>query len=108
MREIGAGLGSALVGQEVFPGANFTSDAGILKCIEQSVLKPIHHGSSSYAMAKPGANTTAVDSKVRVQVVLNLSVIDSSSFAFTLPGHTHRTCYAHAEKLLQDLINDYS
>lgn len=101
------GLGSILIGQEILPGLNVTSDAVILRYIQQQGLAPIHHGSSTCAMGKPGANKTVVDSKARVQGVSKLRVIDSSSFAFTPPGHTQGTCYAHAKKLVQGVINNY-
>ena len=48
-----------------------------------------------------------VDSKARVFCVQRLRVIDSSSFPFTLPRHTQGVTYAHAEKLVEDLLTDY-
>ena len=48
-----------------------------------------------------------VDSKARVFGVQRLRVIDSSSFTFTPPGHTQGVTYAHAEKLVEDLLIDY-
>lgn len=35
------------------------------------------------------------------------SVIDSSSFPFTPPGHTQGVTYAHAEKLVDDVFEAY-
>lgn len=105
-RQIAAGLGPVVM-SEVAPGANVTTDAQILDYIRASGLAPIHHGSSSCAMGKVGNNATVVDSKARVVGVSALRVIDSSSFPFTPPGHTQGTTYGHAEKLVQDVINEY-
>lgn len=107
MREIVAGLGDVVIGSELAPGANITSDADILSYIQTKGLKPIHHGSSTCAMGRTNSSATVVDSKARVLGVQKLRVIDSSSFAFTPPGHTQGTTYGHAEKLVQDVINDY-
>lgn len=60
------------------------------------------------AMGKVGDPATVVDSHARVIGVNNLRVIDSSSFPFTPPGHTQGTTYAHAEKLVQDIIDGWS
>lgn len=107
-REIIAGLGDVLITQEISPGLNVTSDADLLRYIQQQGISPIHHGSSTCAMGKVGNKMTAVDSKARVVGVSKLRAIDSSSFAFTPPGHTQGTTYGHAEKLVQDIIDDYS
>lgn len=107
-REIIAGLGDVVIGDEVAPGKNITSDSDLLRYIQQNGISPIHHGSSTCKMGKVGDNMTVVDSKASVVGVSNLRVIDSSSFAFTPPGHTQGTTYGHAEKLVQDLIDDYS
>lgn len=48
-----------------------------------------------------------VDSQGRVCGVQNLRVVDSSSFPFTPPGHTQGVTYAHAEKLVQDVLDEY-
>jgi choline dehydrogenase len=58
-------------------------------------------------MGKPDNPMAVVDSKARVFGVQRLRVIDSSSFPFTPPGHTQGVTYAHAEKLVEDVLNDY-
>ncbi|QKX61393.1 uncharacterized protein TRUGW13939_08541 [Talaromyces rugulosus] len=95
-----------LVDQEVWPGPNVTSDADLLKTIEENLV-PTHHGSASCKMGKKGDPDAVVDSKGRVFGVENLRVIDSSSMPFTPPGHTMGITYAHAEKLTQDVLDAY-
>lgn len=56
-------------------------------------------------MGKPENAMAVVDSKGRVYGVERLRVIDSSSFPFTPPGHTQSPTYAHAEKLVQDVLD---
>jgi choline dehydrogenase len=58
-------------------------------------------------MGKEGDPAAVVDSKARVFGVQNLRVIDSSSMPFTPPGHTMAPTYAHAEKLVQDVLNEH-
>lgn len=94
------------VGAEVSPGTNVTSDAQLLDYIK-SHIGSIHHASSSCAMGKSDNPMAVVDSKGRVYGVQKLRVIDSSSFPFTPPGHTQGVTYAHAEKLVEEVLNDY-
>jgi choline dehydrogenase len=94
------------LGEEVSPGTNVTTDAQLLDYIKQNI-SPIHHASSSCAMGKQDNPMAVVDSKARVFGVQRLRVIDSSSFPFTPPGHTQGVTYAHAEKLVEDVLNDY-
>jgi len=94
------------IGQEVPPDGNITTDTQLLDYIKQHIA-PIHHASSSCAMGKQDNPMAVVDSKARVFDVQRLRVIDSSSFPFTPPGHTQGGTYAHAEKLVEDVLNDY-
>ncbi|KAF2125971.1 GMC oxidoreductase [Dothidotthia symphoricarpi CBS 119687] len=94
------------IGDEVSPGMNVTTDAELLAHIKKNIA-PIHHASSSCAMGKKDDPMAVVDSKGRVFGVQRLRVIDSSSFPFTPPGHTQGVTYAHAEKLVEDVLNDY-
>lgn len=55
-------------------------------------------------MGKEGDEMAVVDSKAKVFGTKGLRVIDSSSFVFTPPGHTQGVTYAHAEKLVADVI----
>ena len=95
------------VGDEVSPGKNVTSDADLLAAIKKA-LGPIHHASASCAMGTAANPMAVVDSKARVYGVHNLRVIDSSSFPFTPPGHTQGVTYAHAEKLVDDVIEAWN
>ena len=91
------------IGEEVSPGMNVTSDADLLAHIKMNIA-PIHHASSSCKMGKEGDADAVVDSRGRVIGVYGLKVIDSSSFRFTPPGHTQAATYAHAEKLVDDIL----
>lgn len=91
-------------GEEIFPGGNVTTDAQLLETVIGQV-SVIHHSSASCAMGKSDNPQAVVDSKGRVFGVQKLRVIDSSSLPFTPPGHTQGTTYAHAEKLVQDVLD---
>ncbi|OTB00680.1 hypothetical protein M426DRAFT_65339 [Hypoxylon sp. CI-4A] len=93
------------VGEEVLPGTNITSDADLLQWIGENLV-PTHHGTASCKMGKKGDPDAVVDTKGRVFGVDNLRVIDSSSMPFTPPGHTMGPTYAHAEKLVQDILDE--
>ncbi|KAF2671531.1 alcohol oxidase [Microthyrium microscopicum] len=93
-----------IVGDEVFPGKNVTSDADLLEAIKGNIAA-IHHASASCAMGKVGDPTAVVDSKGRVIGVQGLMVVDSSSLPFTNPGHTQGTTYGHAEKMAQIVLD---
>lgn len=106
-REVWAAVPDGIkVGEEAFPGKNVTSDADLLAAIKQKIT-PIHHASSSCAMGKKSDPMAVVDSKARIFGVRGLRVIDSSSFPFTPPGHTQGVTYAHAEKLVDDVLESY-
>lgn len=94
------------IGQEVAPGTNVTTDEQLREYIINHV-NPIHHATSSCAMGMKNNSMAVVDSKARVFGVRNLRVIDSSSFPFTPPGHTQGATYAHAEKLVDDVLEDH-
>lgn len=94
------------VGDEVSPGKNVTTDSQLLEYIKSNIA-PIHHASSSNAMGKADNPMAVVDSQGRVMGVQKLRVIDSSSFPFTPPGHTQGVTYAHAEKLVADVLDNY-
>jgi choline dehydrogenase len=55
-------------------------------------------------MGQANETMAVVDSKGRVLGVQGLRVIDSSSFRFTPPSHSQGATYAHAERLVDDII----
>ncbi|KAL2070259.1 hypothetical protein VTL71DRAFT_13285 [Oculimacula yallundae] len=89
-REIWSHTANVTTGAESKPGANVTSDEAILEHIQSQGISAIHHGTSTCMMGKKNNTMAVVDSHGRVFVVDELRVIDSSSFAFTPPGHTGR------------------
>jgi choline dehydrogenase len=105
---IGALRDSGVVGvKEVFPGENVTTDAHLLEVIIQKGLSPIHHASASCMMGKAENPMAVVDSRGRIFGTQRLRVVDASSFPFTLPGHTMGVVYGHAEKLVQDVLDEF-
>ena len=95
------------VGKEVFPGPNVTTDAQILQAIMSgSNIGPVHHGTASCAMGKSDDVMAVVDARGRVYGIQGLRVVDGSSLPFTPPGHTQGYVYSHAEKLVQDILDD--
>jgi choline dehydrogenase len=95
----------AAFGPELAPGTNITTDAQILNYIKTKGIGAIHHGAATCAMGKNASHGAVVDSKARVFGVQGLRVIDASSLPFSAPGHTQGVTYAHAEKLVQDVID---
>ncbi|KAK5120298.1 hypothetical protein LTR85_006504 [Meristemomyces frigidus] len=79
--------------EEIFPGTNMTTDEQLLEAIRGIM------GHANETMA-------VVDSHARVFGVERLRVIDSPSFRFTPPGHTQAATYAHAEKLVEDVMRN--
>ncbi|KAL6155555.1 hypothetical protein ACJBU6_05769 [Exserohilum turcicum] len=102
-RAIASGISA--FGAEIAPGANVTTDAEILQYIRTKGIGAIHHGAATCAMGRTAARGAVVDSKARVFGVKGLRVVDSSSLPFSAPGHTQGVTYAHAEKLVQDVID---
>jgi choline dehydrogenase len=102
-RSIAANI--AAFGDEILPGANISTNAQILNYIKTKGLGAIHHGAATCAMGRNASSGAVVDSQARVFGVQSLRVIDASSLPFSAPGHTQGVTYAHAEKLVVDVIN---
>ncbi|KAH0032186.1 alcohol oxidase, partial [Aureobasidium melanogenum] len=94
-----------LVGQELLPGANITTDAEIEAYVHQYVAT-VWHASCTCAMGKINDPMAVLDSKARVIGVNSLRVVDASSFPFLPPEHPQATVYALAEKIAADVIGD--
>ena len=95
----------SVLGDEIAPGSNVTTDVQILEYIKTKGMSAIHHGTSTCAMGKKASDGAVVDSKARVFGVTGLRVVDASSLPFQAPGHSQGVTYAHAEKLAQDIID---
>ncbi|KAG9949366.1 alcohol oxidase, partial [Aureobasidium melanogenum] len=94
-----------LVGDELLPGANVTTDAEISAFVHEYV-ETVWHASCTCAMGKLDDPMAVLDSKARVIGVNALRVVDASSFPFLPPGHPQATVYALAEKIAADVIGD--
>ncbi|KAI4762587.1 alcohol oxidase [Aureobasidium sp. EXF-3400] len=94
-----------LIGEELLPGRNVTTDAEIEEFVRQYVAT-VWHASCTCAMGKLDDPMAVVDSKARVIGVKSLRVVDASAFPFLPPGHPQATVYALAEKIAADVIAD--
>ena len=91
------------IGPEYYPGRkNVSSDAEILSDV-RNTLATINHAASSCRMGKPSDPDAVVDPQGRVIGVVNLRVVDASTFPFLPPGLPHGTVYALAEKIADDI-----
>jgi choline dehydrogenase len=102
-----AAIAGIVVGPEIAPGPNITSDADILNFIKQNA-QPIWHASSTCAMGKATDQGAVVDSKARVFGVKGLRVVDNSVIPFSLPGHPQASVYMLAEKIADGILKGMS
>jgi choline dehydrogenase len=103
IRGIQKHITGVLSGPELYPGSNIITDEQILDSIRQHT-SAVHHGTSTCAMGRAGDPMAVVNTQGQVFGVLGLRIIDASSFPFTPPGHIQAAIYAHAEKLVHDII----
>jgi len=96
-------LAPILIGQEVFPGPNITTDAELLSFIRQTVVT-LFHAAGTCQMGMTNNTMSVVDSKARVIGVQNLRVVDISAFPFLPPGQPQGTVYMLAEKIADDIL----
>jgi choline dehydrogenase len=96
-----------LIGEELLPGKNYTTDAEIEEFVRQYVAT-VWHASCTCAMGKIEDSMAVVDSKARVIGVKSLRVVDASAFPFLPPGHPQATVYALGEKIAADVLADAS
>ncbi|KAK5136462.1 hypothetical protein LTR08_003107 [Meristemomyces frigidus] len=92
-----------VIGEESWPGANITTDAGILQMI-QSTFLTFYHAAGTCAMGKANDTMAVIDSKARVIGVEGLRVVDISAFPILPPGQPQATIYMLAEKIADDIL----
>ena len=83
-------MSKVTIGEEAYPGANYTTDTEILEAIKASAL-PVFHASATCAMGKTSDPMAVVDNQARVIGVKGLRVVDASAFPFLPPGHPQGT-----------------
>lgn len=79
-----------VIGDEYYPGSQYSTDAEILEAIKNSVTT-IYHASCTCKMGTRDDAMAVVDSRARVFGVRGLRVVDASSFAILPPGHPQST-----------------
>lgn len=79
-----------VIGSEVFPGLNVSTDAQILEFIQQNAATD-WHPSCTCAMGLANNPMAVLDSKARVYGVKGLRVVDASAFPVLPPGHPSAT-----------------
>jgi choline dehydrogenase len=94
---------SVVIGPEVAPGNDVTTDEQIIKYIQASG-RTISHASGTCKMGKKENKMAVVDSKGKVFGVSRLRIIDVSTMPFLPPGHPMATVYALAEKIAEDVL----
>lgn len=104
-RQAWQGVPESVRGQEIFPGANMTSDEDLLQAAIGNIAA-IHHCTAGCAMGRSDNPQAVVDSRGRVFGVQGLRVVDSSALPFTPPGHTQGVTYGHAEKMAAVILED--
>ena len=92
-----------IIGDEVFPGLNVTTDAQILNYIKNTAIT-IWHAAATCKMGTSTDPMAVVDPQARVYGVTGLRVVDASAFPFLPPGHPQSTVYALAEKIAQNIL----
>ncbi|KAI1081867.1 glucose-methanol-choline oxidoreductase [Whalleya microplaca] len=83
-------LRDVVLGDEVFPGLNVSTDAEILASIQQ-IASTFNHASSTCAMGRRDNPMAVVDSNGRVYGVERLRVVDASIFPVLPPCHPMAT-----------------
>ena len=79
-------MGNVIIGNEAYPGANYTTDEQILEAIIPQALT-VYHAAATCAMGNTSDPMAVVDSHARVIGVSGLRVVDASAFPFLPPGH---------------------
>lgn len=92
-----------VVGDEILPGADVTTDAEIIDYISRSLVE-VYHAAATCKMGVSTDINAVVDSSARVYGTKKLRVVDASAFPFLPPGHPQATVYALAEKIAAEIL----
>ena len=94
-----------LIGEEVYPGKNVTTNEQIEAVIRKSA-DTVFHPAGTARMGKESDENAVLDSKARVIGVKGLRVVDASSFPALPAGHPQGTVYGFAEKIAADILEE--
>ena len=75
-----------VIGNEVYPGLNVSSDAQILSLIQENAAA-IYHASVTFGMGLANDSMAILYSKARVYGVQGLRVVDASAVPALPPGY---------------------
>lgn len=93
-----------VIGDEYFPGKNYSTDAEILDVIRNTVMT-IYHAACTCKMGVRIDSMAVIDSRARVYGVERLRVVDASSFPILPPGHPQSTvCECQYYGYLENII----
>lgn len=79
-----------VIGSEVFPGLNVSTDAEILALVKKQAFSS-YHGSCTCAMGSLNNTMAVLDPNAKVYGVQNLRVVDASAFPVLPPGTPSQT-----------------
>ena len=79
-----------VLGEEVFPGFNVSSNAAVLAWVKEAAAT-INHAIGTCAMGRPNDTMAVVDSRARVYGVEALRVVDASVFPILPACHPMAT-----------------
>jgi len=102
-----ASLQEVIIGEEAFPGSQFSTDEEIWEALTQGAMT-VWHASCTCKMGNTSDPTAVIDTKGQVLGVQGLRVVDASSFPFLPPGHPQSLIYALAEKISDDIKSLYN
>ena len=79
-----------VVGNEFFPGKQYSTDSQILEMIQNTVMT-LYHAACTCKMGTRDDAMAVLDHRARVYGVERLRVVDASSFPVLVPGHPQST-----------------
>lgn len=96
-------MAPVIIGDEYYPGSEYSTDEQILEAIKNSVMT-IYHAACTCKMGTREDAMAVVDSEARVFGVHELRVVDASAFPILPPGHPQSTVYMLAEKIVAKIL----
>jgi choline dehydrogenase len=96
---------SAMVGEEIEPGAHVQSDAEIEAALRK-IVNTAYHPTGTCKMGPDSDPMAVVDSRLRVRGVRGLRVVDASTMPAIISGNTSAPTMMIAQRAAQFIIED--